>query len=136
MYSVEIDTRELEAQLSKIDKFAQNEAIPLAAVTIKAEIESLTSGGLDIYAKSMRQYTDKYAKKKAKLLGSATPVNMRLENKMIKSPSLRGDTLAFWDDHENDKARGNLRLRKFFGASKLIADLVGEAINKRISRML
>lgn len=135
MVNVTIDTRELEAKLSEIQAFAERDAIPLAAVLAHDTIKRLSAGGQDVHGRPFKPYTKPYEKFKLKKLGSASPVNLRLENKMLKSASLQDNELGFWDTKEDAKARGNAKHRNFFGASKILASAVRDGLSKHINRL-
>lgn len=135
MLNAAIDTSEVQRELHKIETFVDRDLIPLAAVIALSAIKELSAGGLDTYGKPFKPYTKPYEKFKLKKLGSASPVNMRLNNEMLKSPTLQGDELAFWDDEQNKKALGNMKKRKFFAASKMLANIIGEGISKHLNRL-
>ena len=131
-----IDTRELESTIDRIVEFAQKDAISLASIEAHAFIKAQTAGGLGVTGRPLKAYTPKYKKFKEKKKGSADPVNMRLNNEMINSPTLEGNEFGFFDDKQNAKALGNLKHRPtFFGASQLLAKRIAIALSKHIGRL-
>lgn len=124
----------LTSRIREIEEFAERDAIGIAHITAMNAIKSLTSGGQDIHAKPMKDYTIEYKKRKTKLVGSASPVNLRLKGNLMKSLELQGNESGVFDSNE-PKAVGNLKHRKWFGVSRVVLNEVEKAIAKHLIRL-
>lgn len=125
---ITIDTSQLNIKLRTISKFMDEIGLPAAGVIAITEIKETTAAGIDPKGSVYPGYSDPYKKLKAKIVGSASPVNLRLSEDMINSLAYFPLSINHGEVNvgaaEYLKAVGNSETRQFLIKSDMMIEKI------------
>lgn len=118
----------------------QEEGLPLAGEEALADIRTTTAGGKTSDGSVMQDYTPSYKRLKQSLVGSASPVNLRLTEEMIdgmkfyKTSTNTGEVNVAADDYK--KAQGVSRLRPFLIKGPVMISNIRTRLSARLKAFI